>query len=186
MAMMSSIFIRARRWARTSVMTAATVAALLTASACAGSNAASGRQSSGSGVPASAAVLSTAHGADGSYLVGPSGRAVYLWMADTSSTSTCSGTCAAIWPPVTTSGTPTASGSAVGGELGTTMRSDGTLQATYHGHPLYYYAGDSATGQTNGEGLDQFGAPWWLVAPSGSPLTGGSTAPSSSGSYPAY
>jgi predicted lipoprotein with Yx(FWY)xxD motif len=132
-------------------------------------------------------MLASAKGARGSYLVGPSGRAVYLWMADTSSTSTCSGTCAAIWPPVTTSGAPTASGSAVAADLGTTMRADGTMQATYDGHPLYYYAGDSGAGQTNGEGINSFGALWWLVTPAGSALTsGGSGAPSASSPNPAY
>lgn len=137
----------------------------------------------------SGAVISTADGADGTYLVGPSGRAVYLWVADTSSASTCSGACAAAWPPVTTDGAPTASGSAVAAELGTTARDDGTEQVTYHGHPLYYYAGDSAAGQTNGQGSGGFGAPWWLVAPAGTAITadasGGGT-PSSSGPYSDY
>lgn len=119
--------------------------------------------------------IATHHGADGTYLSNQSGRAVYLWVADTSDSSTCSGACAAAWPPVTTKGTPRASGSVQASDLGTTRRSNGTLQVTYNGHPLYYYAGDSGAGETNGQGNNGFGAKWWLVAPSGSAITSGST-----------
>lgn len=101
-------------------------------------------------------------------------------MHDTSSSSTCSGACAAAWPPVTTKGAPTASGKAVASKLGTTKRSDGTEQVTYSGHPLYYYAGDSKAGQTTGQGNDGFGAKWWLVAPSGSAITGSGASTTSS------
>jgi len=95
--------------------------------------------------------------------------------------SVCSGACASIWPPVTTTGTPTVSGGAVATDLGTFTRSDGTKQVTYDGHPLYYYAADSGPGMTSGQGVNGFGALWWLVAPSGVSLSGssgsGSTAP---------
>lgn len=166
---------RARRM-RASAMVAGALAALLMVSACADSTPASAPPpTSSASVPAAAgsgAVISTADGAEGSYLVGPSGNAVYLWLADTSSTSTCSGACAAAWPPVTTNGAPTVSGSASAAELGTTTRADGTEQVTYHGHPLYYYAGDGAPGQTSGQGSNGFGALWWLVDPSGRAITG--------------
>lgn len=174
-----------RRWVRTFVMVAGAAVAVLIASACAAYSPAAAPATQGT--HGSAAVLSTANGANGSYLVGPSGRAVYLWMADTSSTSNCSGPCAAAWPPVTTSGAPTASGAAIAGEVGTTTRSDGAVQATYHGHPLYFYSGDSGAGQTNGQGLNEFGGQWWLVAPAGTALTAaGSAAPSSPRPYSAY
>jgi hypothetical protein len=68
-------------------------------------------------------------------------------------------------------------------ELGTTKRSDGSMQVTYNGHPLYYYEGDTAAGQTTGQGSNGFGAKWWLVTPSGSAITGsnsGNTAPAPS------
>jgi predicted lipoprotein with Yx(FWY)xxD motif len=104
-------------------------------------------------------------------LTDASGRAVYLWVKDTGTTSTCSGACAGAWPPVTAAGPVTASGSAVASDLGTTARSDGTKQVTYDGHPLYYYAGDSAAGMASGQGSDSFGAKWWLVSPSGSDVT---------------
>jgi hypothetical protein len=97
---------------------------------------------------------------------------VYLWAKDTGDASTCTGACAGAWPPVTATGTVTASGSAMASDLGTITRSDGTKQVTYDGHPLYYFAGDSGPGTATGQGSDNFGAKWWLVAPSGSDVTG--------------
>lgn len=187
---MKSIRVPGRRWAPVTAMAAGVAVILLVVAACAGSAPASTAPSTSPGAASGGAVISTADGADGAYLVGPSGKAVYLWVADTSSASTCSGACAAAWPPVTTTGAPTASGSAVAAELGTSKRADGSEQVTYHGHPLYYFAGDSAAGQTSGQGNGGFGALWWLVAPSGTAITastsGGGTAPSSSSPYAGY
>jgi hypothetical protein len=59
----------------------------------------------------------------------------------------------------------------VSSDLGTITRSDGTKQVTYDGHPLYYFAGDSGSGQANGQGSDAFGAKWWLVTPAGADVT---------------
>jgi predicted lipoprotein with Yx(FWY)xxD motif len=99
----------------------------------------------------------------------------------------CSGACATAWPPLTATGAPTAGTGVTASDLGTINRSDGTKQVTYAGHPLYYFAGDTAAGQTSGEGSNGFGAPWYLVAPSGQQITSLSaasapalTAPSSS------
>jgi predicted lipoprotein with Yx(FWY)xxD motif len=118
--------------------------------------------------PATAAAkISTANGDLGTFLVGPDGRTVYLFEKDTGTASTCSGACADAWPPLTTSGTPTAAGAAKASLLGTTKRADGTMEVTYAGHPLYYFAGDMAPGDTNGEGVDHFGAEWYMVSPSG-------------------
>jgi predicted lipoprotein with Yx(FWY)xxD motif len=172
--------------------------ALLAAAACSSS---SGSTPSSSGTPASAAgasasssagatVIATANSSGGAYLTNGSGRAIYLFLADSKDKSACSGACASAWPPVTTTGAPTASGSAQASDLGTITRSDGSKQVTYDGHPLYYYAGDTGAGTDNGQGIDGFGAKWWLVAPSGSSITasvtlsGGSASPSaSSGGY---
>jgi hypothetical protein len=99
--------------------------------------------------------------------------------------SACTGACAGAWPPVTSTGTATASGSAKASDLGTITRSDGTKQVTYDGHPLYYFVGDSGPGMATGQGSDNFGAKWWLVAPTGSDVTGtvsSFTASSSTGS----
>ena len=116
---------------------------------------------------AKAAAVSTASGALGTFLVGPGGRTVYLFEKDTGTTSACTGACAAAWPPLTTTGAPTAGGAAKASLLGTTKRADGTMEVTYAGHPLYYFAGDKAPGDTNGEGVDHFGAEWYMVSPMG-------------------
>jgi predicted lipoprotein with Yx(FWY)xxD motif len=118
------------------------------------------------------------------FLTDSSGRSLYLWVPDTSTMSTCSGACATAWPPLTTKGAPTAGTGAKASDLSTITRSDGSKQVTYAGHPLYYFAGDKAAGQTNGEGSNAFGAPWYLVAPSGQQITSLSvaSAPSSSSS----
>jgi hypothetical protein len=78
----------------------------------------------------------------------------------------------------------TASDGASSSDIATITRTDGTKQVTYAGHPLYYFAGDSAAGQTKGQGINGFGALWWLVAPSGQEITTSvsSSAPSSSSS----
>jgi predicted lipoprotein with Yx(FWY)xxD motif len=97
------------------------------------------------------------------------GKAVYLFEADTGPTSTCNGACATAWPPVTTTGTPTITGGDAS-KLGTTMRSDGTKQVTYGGHPLYYFVHDTKAGDTNGQGLHAFGADWYLIGTNGSKI----------------
>jgi predicted lipoprotein with Yx(FWY)xxD motif len=103
----------------------------------------------------------------GKILVDSKGLTLYLFAADTGMSSTCSGACAAAWPPLTTKGKPTAGTGVKASLLGTTKRSDGTLEVTYGGHPLYYYAGDTAAGQTTGQALPQFGAPWYVVGTDG-------------------
>jgi predicted lipoprotein with Yx(FWY)xxD motif len=105
------------------------------------------------------------------FLADGSGRSLYLWVPDTTTMSMCSGACATYWPPLTTNGAPTAGPGVTATDLGTISRSDGTEQVTYAGHPLYYFAGDKTAGQTNGEGSNGFGAPWYLVAPSGQQIT---------------
>ena len=117
-------------------------------------------------------VITTRSGSAGPFLTDGTGRAVYLWSKDSMDKSACSGACAGAWPPVQATGKVTVSGSAMGSDLGTITRSDGTKQVTYEGHPLYYFAGDSGPGQTNGQGSDGFGAKWWLAAPSGTKIIG--------------
>jgi predicted lipoprotein with Yx(FWY)xxD motif len=117
--------------------------------------------------PTSASMVGTTTGPMGTFLVDAKGRALYLWDADHGAMSTCSGACAQAWPPLTTAGTPKAGGKVKASLLGTTTRSNGSREVTYAGHPLYYYAGDSAAGQTSGQGSDSFGSPWWVVSPAG-------------------
>ena len=123
---------------------------------------------SGGGV----ATVSVAHSGElGSILVaGPKRRTVYLFASDTGPSSTCSSACAEVWPPVTTTASPKAAGGAVSADLGTISRSDGTKQVTYKGHPLYYYVGDPNSGDTSGQGINSFGAPWYVLSPSGSAI----------------
>jgi predicted lipoprotein with Yx(FWY)xxD motif len=133
--------------------------------------------------------VTTAKNSTGTFLADSSGRALYLWDADPKGRSSCAGACLQYWPALTTKGAPKASGAAIAKDLGTTKRSDGSTQVTYAGHPLYYYAGDTAPGQTNGQGSSDFGATWWLVAPSGQALAGKTAAKNSApagGGYGGY
>jgi predicted lipoprotein with Yx(FWY)xxD motif len=99
-----------------------------------------------------------------SLLTNSAGLTLYWFVPDPSGKSVCYGSCAAYWPPVT--GTPSA-GPGVTGTLGTITRTDGTKQATYNGHPLYTYIGDSAAGTANGNNINLNGGLWHDV-----PLTG--------------
>jgi predicted lipoprotein with Yx(FWY)xxD motif len=122
---------------------------------------------------AGAATVSLGDTELGKILVGAGGRTLYLFEADKSSTSTCSGTCAAAWPPLVTTGAAPQEGQGVKADLlGTSKRSDGTTMVTYNGHPLYYYAGDSKAGDTTGEELNQFGAEWYVLNASGDKVEG--------------
>lgn len=93
---------------------------------------------------------------------------VYMFEGDKGATSSCSGACASVWPPVTTSGAPTVAGVASSADLGTITRSDGATQVTYKGHPLYFFARDKDAGDAYGQGIKGFGADWYVLSPSGS------------------
>ena len=103
------------------------------------------------------------------------GMTLYWFAIDTSSASKCSGSCATYWPPVKG---PVTAGSGVTGTLGTITRSDGTMQATYDGHPLYTYVGDKAPGQAKGNGLNLSGGVWYEMTVSGSTPAAGAAASS--------
>ncbi|MEU6234574.1 hypothetical protein [Kitasatospora sp. NPDC047058] len=105
-------------------------------------------------------------------LVDSQGRTLYLFEADTSPTSTCYDACATAWPPVLTTGAPTAANGADQAKLTTTTRKDGKTQVVYNGHPLYYFEGDKAQGDTNGEESSAFGAKWYVVNVSGDKVEG--------------
>jgi predicted lipoprotein with Yx(FWY)xxD motif len=149
------------------------------------SSSASAAPSTSAAAPAapssSAVTISTTKGPVGTYLTGASGRAIYLWKADTGAKSNCTGQCAKFWPPVLAKATPTVSGGATASDLGTTTRADGTKQVTYKGHPLYYFFEDPKAGTVKGQGSSNFGAKWWLVAPSGTAITAKGSSSSSGG-----
>ena len=147
----------------------ATVAIAVVAAGC------GGKPSSSSGsAPASSQAAATG-GATvmvkssklGGILVDGSGRTLYLFEKDKGTTSSCYGACAGGWPPDTTKGAPRAGAGVSGSLLGTTTRTDGKTEVTYHGHPLYYFAGDRKPGDTNGEGLKAFGAEWYVLSAAG-------------------
>jgi predicted lipoprotein with Yx(FWY)xxD motif len=106
----------------------------------------------------------------GQALVDAQGRTLYLFEADKGDKSTCNGACASLWPPATVTGTTTAGPGLTAGEIGTTKRSDGERQLTYNGHPLYRYAADRKPGDVNGQGLNQFGAKWYVLNASGAKI----------------
>ena len=103
----------------------------------------------------------------GRILVDSKGITLYDFPPDKGTTSVCYGACAALWPPLLTHGKPVAGHGARASLLGTTKRKDGKLQVTYRGHPLYYFVTDRKPGQTTGQGIDQFGGPWWVISPAG-------------------
>ena len=148
----------------------------LTVSACASSGSSTGSVAntpaaggnSSSAAPAAAAGGSTVTEKTISgqqVLVDSKGNTLYWFAIDTSAKSNCSGSCATYWPPVTG---PLTAGSGVTGTLGTITRSDGTKQATYMGHPLYTYVGDTSPGQNKGNGKNLSGGLWWEMTVSGS------------------
>jgi predicted lipoprotein with Yx(FWY)xxD motif len=118
----------------------------------------------GSSASTSAITLKTANGSAGIWLTDQTGRTLYLYTVDKGTTSACYGACAKLWPPLTATGSVSVSGDASATEIGSTTRTDGSKQVTYGGHPLYYFAGDTAPGQTKGQGLQKV---WYLIGPVG-------------------
>jgi predicted lipoprotein with Yx(FWY)xxD motif len=119
------------------------------------------------GGPTGVATVTASSTKLGMVLVDGSGRTLYLFEKDQPDQSACAGACAAAWPVDNSSGTPKAGSGVKASLLGTIKRSDNTTQVTYNHHPLYYYSGDSQAGQQNGQGLNAFGAAWFVVAPAG-------------------
>jgi predicted lipoprotein with Yx(FWY)xxD motif len=112
----------------------------------------------------SGVTLKTARIGGFTVLTNDKGLTLYWFTPDTPTISRCTGTCAAYWPPVV--GNPQA-GPGVTGKLGTLTRPGSLLQATYDGHPLYTYIGDSGPGQARGNNLDIDGGSWYEVRVSG-------------------
>jgi predicted lipoprotein with Yx(FWY)xxD motif len=118
------------------------------------------------------------------------GRTLYRFAKDTGGKSMCAGACSTNWPPYTASSKPAAGSGVTAGAISLVKRADGAKQVTLNGHPLYYFRGDQAAGQLNGQGVNEFGAKWFAVAPSGMQVTasakssgGSSTSSSGGGGY---
>ncbi|WUH92550.1 hypothetical protein OG900_22220 [Streptomyces sp. NBC_00433] len=167
---------------------AGTVIAAAAATACSGSSSPNSSADSTASPSASVALQEAAKATAtvttksvslGKILVNDKNMTLYLFQADKTSTSTCTGACAAAWPPLTvsSSGKPTAAGGVQSKLLSTSKRSGGGMQVTYNGHPLYRFAGDSKPGDVNGQGLNNFGAKWYVLGTDGKAITksGGSS-----------
>lgn len=144
---------------------------VLALAACGGSSygGSGGTASSASNKPAAASGAAVATGQTdvGTVLVDQNGKTLYAFAADAKNHSNCSGSCAQYWPPVTVAkGSPTAAKD-VSATLGTTTRSDGSVQLTVNGWPMYTYAGDAKAGDATGQGKNLSGGLWWVVDPSG-------------------
>ncbi|WP_212516201.1 COG4315 family predicted lipoprotein [Actinospica acidithermotolerans] len=139
------------------------------AAGCSSSTTSTASGSGGSATTSSgAAIVKTASSSLGTVLVDGSGRTLYMFKHDTGSSPTCTGSCASIWPPDDTTGTPQGTGVS-SSMLGTTASTTAhATQVTFDGHPLYYYSGDSKAGQVNGQGVQGI---WFAVSPSGSAIT---------------
>jgi predicted lipoprotein with Yx(FWY)xxD motif len=103
----------------------------------------------------------------GRILVDSKGITLYDFVKDKGGTSSCYGACAALWPPLITKGKPHAGSGVRAALLGTTKRKDGKFEVTYNRHALYYFVSDRKPGQTTGQGVNQFGGPWWVLSPAG-------------------
>jgi len=115
-----------------------------------------------------AATVKTGETDLGTILTDAEGLTLYMFGADENGQSTCYEECAATWPALTVDGEPVAGEGLDDSKLGTSERTDGTVQATYGGLPLYYFASDTAPGDTNGQGLSDI---WYVVSPEGEPIS---------------
>jgi predicted lipoprotein with Yx(FWY)xxD motif len=118
--------------------------------------------------PSAAARLTVRSTEFGKALFGPSGKVLYVFGADRGSSSHCYGVCAAAWPPLLTKGAPLAGTGVQSKLLGMTKRTNGTLQVTYNGHPLYYYSADKV-GKVMCQHANMHGGLWLIIKPNGQP-----------------
>ena len=157
-------------------------AASLVIAGCTSSGASSAPISVGTPNARGATVEAATSPSFGSILTGPSGMTVYTHAGDSATSSTCTGGCAAAWPPLTTVGQPTV-GAGVTGTLGTLTRADGTIQVTYGGLPLYYWEGDTKAGDVTGNGVEGFSVATVGGAGALPPVSPAAPAPTSAGGY---
>ena len=160
------------------LLAAAAAAAVVAACGSSGTPSSSGGGSSAHAA-AAAGSLKTAKIGGATVLTNAGGFTLYSFAPDTSTTSNCNGTCAQNWPPV--NGPAAASG--IKGTFGTIKRSDGSTQATFDGHPLYTFVGDTTPGQAKGNGLNAAGGLWHEITTSGSAAPASAGASSGGGGY---
>jgi predicted lipoprotein with Yx(FWY)xxD motif len=173
------------KFLRFTLIAAAALAFGIAVAACGGSSSSSAAPASGTNASAgggaggygggggsssaSAVTLKTASSPLGSILVDQDGKTLYLFEADSKNKSNCSGGCLDLWPPIMANGKATAGSGVSAGMIGAAT---GSSQVTYAGHPLYWFSGDTKAGDTNGEGLDDFGGEWYAISPAGTAVVG--------------
>jgi predicted lipoprotein with Yx(FWY)xxD motif len=145
----------------------AAMLACVVAVAAIGTSSGAARSSPAPSVTRSAAKVELTTTKLGKVLADGSGRTLYLFEKDKGPKSSCFGACATAWPPVTTTGKPTALKGISASKLGTTNRGHGVKQVTYNGHPLYRFIKDTGPQQTHSEGLKAFGAEWHALSAAG-------------------
>lgn len=165
---------------RTIPFIGALVGAAFVAAACGGGSVYGSSASSSQGGPGaatppgspapSASTVGLRSTALGQILVDASGRTLYLFEADKGTTSSCYGSCATVWPPLTATGTLTAGTGVNQSLLSTTARKDGSTEVVYNGHPLYYFVSDKQAGDTTGQALSSFGADWYVLSAAGTKI----------------
>ncbi len=116
---------------------------------------------SGSTAPGSGITINVSQTDAGGALSGEGDMTLYLLTTDSATASTCDSSCANTWPPLLGTAAQVTAGDGVSDDFGTITRSDGTQQITHDGHPLYYYGGDDAPGDSNGQGTNDV----WFIAP---------------------
>jgi predicted lipoprotein with Yx(FWY)xxD motif len=165
------------------LLAVAAAASVLAACSSSGTSSTSGSSSTPTSTSSPAAVtagsLKTATIGGATVLTNAKGFTLYSFAPDTATKSNCNGTCAQNWPPV--KGPATAAG--VTGTFGTIKRSDGSVQATFDGHPLYAFVGDTTPGQAKGNGLNAAGGLWHEVTTSGTAAAGSASSGSGGGGY---
>lgn len=148
-----------KRW----LVPASLVAAALIAAGCGSSGNSGSTSGSGGNTGGSSGTVKTAKVSGNTVLTNSQGFVLYWFARDTSTKSNCNGSCTAFWPPE--KGPVTGSG--IKGTFSTITRSDGSKQATYNGHPLYTYKGDTQPGEAAGNGLNINGGLWHEMTASG-------------------
>jgi predicted lipoprotein with Yx(FWY)xxD motif len=161
---------------RSLLLIAGTIGAALVTAACGGNPYGGGSgatNTSGGYTATSAATVAVGSSKVGKILVDGSGRTLYLFAADSGTTSNCYDSCAQVWPVLATSGKPVAGPGVNASLLSTTQRKDGSVEVVYNGHPLYYFSGDKQPGDITGQDLNSFGAPWYVLSPDGAKVDAG-------------
>jgi predicted lipoprotein with Yx(FWY)xxD motif len=179
--LLAGVYVMRNKWWAPAGLAGMALIAAACGSSSTGSSAGSGGSASSaatSPAAASSSALKTAKIGSATVLTNAKGLTLYWFAPDTATKSNCNGSCAHYWPPVKG---PATAGSGVTGTLATIKRADGSVQATWNGHPLYTYISDTAPGQAKGNGLNLSGGVWHEVTISGAAASAATHSASSSG-----